>query len=171
MEPFIGQIQAFGFNFPPRGWAFCDGQLMAIASNTALFSLLGTMYGGDGQTTFALPDLRGRNIVGIGQGPGLSPIQQGEMGGQETVTLLTNNMPAHNHNVSVAVNTATGEESSPTSYLSRHAGAFSEAPTGSAVLKGVTSSPVGNGQPFSIRNPYLGIYVCIAMQGVYPPRS
>lgn len=171
MEPFIGQIQAFGFNFAPRGWAFCDGQLMSIAQNTALFSLLGTMYGGDGRTTFALPDLRGRNMVGQGQGPGLSPIWQGDNGGQETVTLQPTNMPAHTHPVSVAVNTASGEESASTNYIASHASAFSEASTGSAFLKGVTSAPAGGGQPFSIRNPSLGIYVCIAMQGLFPSRS
>jgi microcystin-dependent protein len=171
MEPFIGQIQAFGFNFPPRGWAFCDGQLMSIAQNTALFSLLGTTYGGNGQTTFALPDLRGRSIVHAGQGPGLINITQGETWGQERVTLLPNNLPAHNHPVSVAVNTASGEESASTNYLASHASAFSEAPTGSAVLKGATSAPTGGGQPFSNRNPYLGICVCIALWGIFPSRS
>ena len=170
MEPFIGQIQAFGFNFPPRGWAFCNGQLLSISQNTALFSLLGTTYGGNGQTTFALPDLRGRSLVGYGNGPGLSSIQQGEMWGQEMVTLLPNNLPAHNHPVTVAVNTANGEESASTSYLASHASAFSEAPTAGAVLKGVTSGPAGGGQPFSNRNPYLGIYVSIALQGIYPSR-
>mgnify|MGYP004701633713 CR=1 FL=1 len=170
MDPFIGQIQAFGFNFAPKGWALCNGQLMSISQNTALFSLLGTTYGGDGRVTFGLPDLRGRSIVGAGQGPGLSLIDQGEMSGVETVTLLQNNLPPHNHPVTVAVNTAAGEESDSTLYLASHDGAFSEAPTGSAVLKGVTSAPVGNGQPFSNRNPYLGINVCIALQGIYPSR-
>ena len=171
MEPFIGQIQAFGFNFPPRGWAFCNGQLLPIAQNTALFSLLGTTYGGNGQTTFALPDLRGRSIVHAGQGPGLSYIQQGEMWGQQMVTLLPNNLPAHNHPVSVAVNTATGEESASTLYLTSHASAFSEAPAAGSVLKGVTSGPAGDGQPFSNRNPFLGMNYCIALYGIFPTQN
>jgi microcystin-dependent protein len=171
MDPFLGQIGVFGFTFAPRGWALCDGQLISISSNTALFSLLGTMYGGDGRITFALPDLRGRNIVGMRQGPGLSPISQGEAAGVESVTLTPTNMPAHSHPVSVAVNTGSGEESASTNYIASHASAFSEAPTGSAFLKGVTSAPAGGGQPFSIRNPSLAINVCIATQGVYPPRQ
>src|SRR5687767_9318635 len=97
MEPFLGQIQAFGFNFAPRGWAQCQGQLLAINTNTALFSLLGTTYGGNGQTTFALPDFRGRTMVGQGQGPGLSAYTIGQVGGTESVTLTSNNLPAHTH--------------------------------------------------------------------------
>jgi microcystin-dependent protein len=171
MDPFLGQIQAFGFNFAPRGWAFCNGQLLPISQNQALFALLGTTYGGNGTTTFALPDLRGRSIVHFGQGPGLSPLSQGQVWGQDRVTLLPTNMPAHNHPVSVAVNTASGEESASTNYIASHALAFSEVPAGSAVLKGVTSVSAGGGQPFSNRNPYLGIYVCIALQGIFPSRQ
>ncbi|MHC4955882.1 MAG: phage tail protein, partial [Planctomycetota bacterium] len=96
-EPFIGQIQQFGFNFPPRGWAHCDGQLLPISSNTALFSLLGTTFGGDGRTTFGLPDLRGRIAKHVGTGPGLSPVTWGQRGGAETVVLNTGNMPSHTH--------------------------------------------------------------------------
>lgn len=171
MDPFIGQIQAFGFNFPPRGWAFCDGQILSISQNTALFSLLGTTYGGNGQTTFALPDLRGRSIVHAGQGPGLSSINQGESAGSENITLIVNNMPSHNHAVSIAVNTGSGEESSPTSFLSSHAGAFNESPTSGAVLAGVNQTNAGGNQPVNIRNPYLGVYVSIALQGIFPSRS
>ena len=171
MTPFLGQIQAFGFNFNPRGWLKCEGQLLAISQYNALFSLLGTMYGGDGRTTFGLPDLRGRSIVGIGQGAGLSNISQGAKGGNETFTLQTNNMPSHNHNVSVSVNTGNGEESSSTSYLSSHAGAFNEAPTSGAVLAGVTSAPAGGGLAFANRDPYLGINFCIAIEGIYPSRN
>jgi len=97
MEQFLGQIQAFGFNFAPRGWAKCEGQLLPISSNDALFSLLGTTYGGDGRTTFGLPDLRSRSIVGVGQGPGLSSIRQGQMRGTEHVTLTGSNLPSHSH--------------------------------------------------------------------------
>jgi microcystin-dependent protein len=171
MEPFIGQIQAFGFNFAPRGWAQCNGQLLPISQNTALFSLLGTTYGGDGRTTFALPDLRGRSMVNYGQGQGLNSIQIGQSGGNENTTLTVNNLPPHNHPVQVNVNTANGEESTSTLYLSSHASAFSDAPTTNAVLAGVGSANTGGGQPFPNRDPYLGINVCIALQGIFPSRS
>ena len=108
MDPFIGELRLFGFNFAPRGWALCQGQLMSISQNTALFSLLGTMYGGNGQTTFGLPDLRGRTALGFGQGPGLSPYDQGQPGGAEQVTLLAGQLPPHNHTVS-ASSAATGK--------------------------------------------------------------
>ncbi len=170
MEPYLGQIQAFGFNFAPQGWAQCNGQLLSIMDNQALFSLLGTTFGGDGQTTFALPDLRGRSIVHPGSGPGLSQIQWGQSGGQETVALTINQLPPHNHPVSVAVNTGTGEESDATSYLAGHENAFSESPSAEKVLNGVTSLPAGGGQPFDNRNPYLGMNYCIALEGIYPSR-
>jgi microcystin-dependent protein len=171
MEPFIGQIQAFGFSFPPQGWAFCDGQLISIAQNTALFSLLGTTYGGNGTTTFALPDLRGRSMVHVGQGPGLSPISQGQSGGVESTTILIANMPAHSHNVTISVNTATGEDAIPTNKIASNTNAFSEDVTPNAVLGGVNQQLVGGNQPLFIRNPYLGIYHSIAMQGIYPSRN
>ena len=171
MDPFLGQIQAFGFSFPPQGWAFCDGQLLSIAQNSALFALLGTTYGGNGQTTFALPDLRGRSMVHAGQGPGLSPIQQGQVGGLENVTIGLVNMPAHNHSVSIAVNTAAGEESNPTTKLASSTGGYSEDVAPGAVLGGLNQQVVGGSQPMGIRNPYLGIYHCIALQGIFPSRN
>ncbi len=171
MDPFLGQIQAFGFSFPPQGWAFCDGQIISIAQNTALFALLGTTYGGNGQTTFALPDLRGRSMVHVGQGPGLSPIVQGQTGGAENATLLLQNMPAHNHAVSIAVNTATGEDSLPTNKIASSTNAFSEDVASNAFLGGVNQQTVGGGQPFPIRNPYVGIYHSIALQGIFPSRN
>jgi len=171
MEPFIGQIQAFGFNFAPRGWAFCDGQLLPIASYTALFSLLGTTFGGDGRTTFALPDLRGRTIVHPGHGPGLNTVTWGQKSGVEQVTLTTMNMPSHNHNSSVAVNVGAGEASSPTGYLAAHTGAFAEDPSSGANLAGVSNLNVGGNQAFNIRNPYVGIYTSIALVGVFPSRN
>ena len=170
MEPFIGQIQAFGFGFAPIGWAHCHGQLLSISENDALFSLLGTTYGGDGMTTFGLPDLRGRSIVHPGSGPGLIPVQLGQSGGFESVTLTTNQLPSHNHNVSIAVNTGSGEESSSTSFLSSHAGAFNETPTSGTALAGVNQTNTGGNQPANIRNPYLGINFCIALFGIYPSR-
>lgn len=171
MEPFIGQIQAFGFNFAPRGWAKCEGQLLPISSNTALFSLLGTTYGGDGRTTFGLPDLRGRSMVGTGNGPGLDSINWGERGGQVNKTLTVNEMPSHNHVTSVNVYNSTGDESAPTGHLSSHSGAFSEDSTSGAHLSGVTNSNAGNNTSFNIRNPFLGITICIALVGIFPSRS
>ena len=166
MTPFLGQIQAFGFNFAPRGWARCDGQLLPISQNSALFSLLGTMYGGDGRTTFALPDLRSRSVVHTGNGPGLDNIQQGQKGGNYMEALNVNNLPAHTHNV--GVNTAAGEEANPSGkYIANSADSFAE--DADANLAAPTSA--GGGQAFNIRNPFLGIEVCIALQGVYPSRN
>ncbi|MBX2929632.1 MAG: phage tail protein [Saprospiraceae bacterium] len=172
MEPFIGQIQAFGFNFAPRGWALCQGQLMSIAQNSALFSLLGTMYGGDGRTTFGLPDLRGRSIVGFGQGPGLSPITQGEKGGAETVTLLTSNMPVHNHMVTATDSDANSDEAGNGARLGT-AGANIYASGGSATvhLAADSTTPAGGNVPFNNRDPYLGLNYCIALEGIFPSRS
>lgn len=171
MDPFLGQIQAFGFSFPPQGWAFCDGQIMSIAQNSALFALLGTVYGGNGQTTFGLPDLRGRSIVHPGQGPGLTQITQGQVGGVENVTVLVSNMPAHNHGVSVSVNTANGEESAPTGKLAASAASYSEDVTANKFLGGVNQQTIGGGLPMATRNPYLGVYHSIALQGIFPSRN
>lgn len=172
MTPFIGQIQAFAFGFVPVGWYPCDGSIVAISQNEALFSLLGTIYGGNGSTTFALPDLRGRSIVHAGTGNGLSGIWVGQQGGWETMTLTTGQLPAHNHALSVGVNTSNGEETNAqNSFIASHAGAFSEAPTADVYLGGVTASNIGGNQPINIRNPYLGIQYYIAMEGYYPSRS
>ena len=171
MEPFIGQIQAFGFNFAPRGWAMCEGQLLPISQNTALFSLLGTTFGGDGRTTFALPDLRGRSIVGMGNGPGLSNISWGERGGAENHTLSVGQMPSHNHSVQVQVNTGGGSEADATTFLANQANGYAEDATSGAHLGGVTQANVGGNQSFGIRSPFLGINVCIALQGIFPSRS
>lgn len=171
MEPFIGQIQAFGFNFAPRGWAFCDGQLLAISQNTALFSLLGTTFGGDGRTTFGLPDLRGRSIVHVGQGPGLDRITWGEKGGSFQTILSTTNLPPHNHGVKVSVNTNSGEEATSTGIISSHAAAFREEASSGAFLGGVNENNAGGGQAFNNRSPFLGVYVSIALVGIFPSRS
>lgn len=172
MEPFLGQIQPFGFNFPPRGWAFCDGQLLAISSNTALFSLLGTMYGGDGRTTFALPDLRGRSIVHIGQGPGLSQIIQGQKSGAENVTLTIANMPSHNHQVTATTNDATLDEPATGARFGTAAAAiYSATGTGTVVMAPDTTTAAGGNVPFGIRSPYLGIPYSIALQGIFPSRN
>jgi len=166
MTPFLGQIQAFGFNFAPRGWAKCEGQLLSIAQYNALFSLLGTMYGGDGRTTFGLPDLRGRSIVGTGNGPGLSTITQGEKGGAENHTLTVGQMPSHTHNV--GVNTAAGEEANPNGkHIAGITDGFAENANGNLAAP----ASQGGNQSFGIRSPFLGIEVCIALEGVYPSRN
>jgi microcystin-dependent protein len=189
MDPFIGQIQPFGFNFAPRTWAKCDGQLIAISSNSALFSLLGTTFGGDGRTTFALPDLRGRSIVHTGHGPGLSTITWGEKGGVEQVTLNQTNLPSHSHslingqaNVTVYTKEDTGdslnESDNGANCLSTGGGTpqiYQEDPTSADKLGAVqisgTTSATGSSYPVQTRNPFLGINVCIAQFGIYPSRS
>ncbi|WP_289044510.1 tail fiber protein [uncultured Olleya sp.] len=189
MEPFIGQIQPFGFNFAPRGWAKCDGQLLSISSNTALFSLIGTTFGGDGRTTFGLPDLRGRSIVHIGHGAGLSSIAWGERGGAEQLYITQANMPSHNHalingtaNVNVYTTDVSGAEinesdggASGFSTGGSTPSIYQENPTsndkvGGVVISGTTSLS-GNNIPMQSRNPFLGINVCIAQLGIFPSRS
>lgn len=168
-EPFLGEIRLFGFNFPPRGWAFCNGALMAISQNTALFSLLGTTYGGDGRTTFALPDLRGRAAVHPGQGPGLSDIRLGELGGAEVTTLTINNMPSHNHTVNASP--GAGESGNPANaYPSATTEDVYSSTAGTTMNAGVVGN-AGGGQPIPIRDPYLGLMHCIALQGIFPPRD
>ncbi len=189
MDPFIGQIQPFGFNFAPRGWAKCDGQLIAISSNSALFSLLGTTFGGDGRTTFGLPDLRGRSIVHIGHGPGLSTITWGERGGTEQLYVTQANMPSHSHSLingvaNVVVHTTSNEEvASSTDNGANGLGTggtgmpdiYREEPTNADRLAGVTisgtTSASGGNIPLQSRNPFLGINVCIAEFGIFPSRS
>jgi microcystin-dependent protein len=175
MEPiFLGQISIFGGNFAPRGWAFCDGQLLPISQYTALFSILGTTYGGDGRTTFGLPGLRGRVAMHPGNGPGLSSRRSGEKGGQERVTLSTLEMPEHNHTptTSVAVSTGVGDEGTPTGVLAAHSGAFTEDGNG-AQLGGVstTVNNTGGGQSHNNIQPFLCVNYIIALQGSYPSRS
>ena len=173
MEPFLGQIMAVGFGFAPRGWTTCDGQLLPIAQNSALFSLLGTTYGGDGRTTFGLPDLRGRSIVGRGQGAGLSNISWGQRGGSETTTLLANNLPAHSHPVAIPVSGAAGEEDAANGqYIAGNAGAFNEDATSGQNLAPFNSGNNSTGNtPFNNRSPYLGMYYIIALTGLFPSRN
>ena len=175
MDPFIGQIQTFGFNFPPRGWAFCDGQLLSIASNTALFSLLGTTFGGDGRTTFGLPDLRGRTALHAGTGPGLSPVTWGQRGGVQNSTLTTNNMPSHNHAVTLHGTSTDGNQKGPDGHILaavEDGHPYSNAtPNVTANASSVTTANAGGGQAFENRDPYLGIYHCIALTGIFPSRN
>jgi microcystin-dependent protein len=172
-NPFLGEIRAFPFNFPPKGWAFCDGQLMPISQYTALFSLLGTQFGGDGKSTFALPNLQGNVPLDFGQGPGLTFYNMGDSGGAPSITLLTSEMPAHGHNAHC--NSAAGNKTKPNgSYWAKDAaGILSEyapAPDGNQMNPQAIGS-VGGNQPHNNMQPYLVLNFCIALQGIFPPRS
>jgi len=168
MEPFIGTVMLFGGNFAPRGWALCEGQLLAISSHSALFSILGTTYGGDGRSTFALPDLRGRVAVQEGEGPGLSNYRLGQHGGTTRNTHLVSNMPSHNHTVAVPVNTAeTGE---PTGFLG-NGPIYAEEGTTGAKYPNVVAGLTGGQQPVNNMQPYLAVYYIIALEGIYPSRN
>ncbi|HPR45587.1 tail fiber protein [Ottowia sp.] len=171
-EPFLGQLALLPYTFCPRGWTEANGQLVAISSNTALFSLLGTTYGGDGRTNFALPDLRGRVPLGQGQGPGLSSIQLGEQSGAESVTLMTNQMPMHTHALQVSSQAATHAAPANTRVLAatQNAGSYVAAAPDTTLAAGSVGVS-GGGQPFSVRNPYLGMRWCIALQGIFPSRN
>ena len=168
MDPFIGQIQAFGFNFAPRGWAKCDGQLLAISSNTALFSLIGTTYGGDGRTTFALPDLRGRSGIHFGNGPGLSNVSWGQQGGAENRTLTVANLPAHGHAINAKEEGTTDD---PTGAFVAGDGTNAFGAATDKVMADTSVGNTGGGQSFSTRDPFLGINYCIALQGIFPSRN
>ena len=174
-EPFLGEIKMIGFNFPPRGWALCDGQTLAIAQNSALFSLLGTTFGGDGRTTFGLPDLRGRNPLHVGSGPGLATVTWGQKSGTNTYQLTTAEMPAHNHTVTPRGRNGAGDETNPGGgYFASHAGdpyAENDNPPNGVDMGAFNSGSTGGGASFSVFEPLLGIYHVIALQGLYPSRS
>lgn len=170
-EAFIGEIRMFAGNFPPRGWAFCEGQLLDVSQNDALFSILGTIYGGDGRTTFGLPDLRGRVPIHEGNGPGLTNRNLGSKGGTETNTLTVTQLPSHNHQLTIAVNTLLGTQADPTGFLASHRGAFSENPTQLQNLSGLSMSNTGNGQSINNHQPSIAIHYIIALVGVYPSRN
>jgi microcystin-dependent protein len=165
-EPFLGEIRLFGFNFSPRGWAVCAGQIMSIQQNTALFSLLGTQYGGNGVQTFGLPDLRGRVAINQGQGPGLQNYDIGEITGSETVTLTSQQMPIHTHLQPVTNGPAS--TSRPHSTVPAAGGSYAAAGDGGAF---VPPSTAGGSQPFSILQPLLVLNYCIALQGIFPSRN
>lgn len=174
--PFLGMLALFGFNFQPRGWAYCAGQLISIAQNSALFALLGTTFGGDGVNTFALPNLQSRVPVGMGQGPGLSPYVIGQMSGTENVTLLSTQIPQHSHFM-----TASGD--GPTQATAQGASLGSQGRTGGtmpAIYANGATSPVqmasgtsqaGGNQAHNNIQPYLAVNYCIAMEGIFPSRN
>ncbi len=174
-DPFIGEIRMFGGTFAPRNWAFCEGQLLPISQNTALFSLLGTTYGGDGRTTFALPDLRGRAPIHHGQGAGLSNYTLGQRSGQETVTLTTNQLPSHNHSITASLDAtiSAGNVADADGNIMAPNGTtrFSDGTTDASMPITASSALTGGGQPVSVRGPYLAVSYIIALQGTYPSRN
>lgn len=195
MEPFLAEIRMFGGNFAPRAWAFCNGQLLSIAQNQALFSLLGTTYGGDGRTTFALPDLRGRVAIHSGTGPGLTPRPLGQRSGEQTHTLINSEIPSHQHFITNGAATVTGagsinvgkegkgvsaEDTAADNFIGNVSGGFRTAAGSgtlnpasvsvSASISGATN-PDGGSQAHNNMQPYLVINYIIALQGVFPSRN
>lgn len=172
-DPFLAEIRILGCNFPPRGWALCNGQVLPISQNTALFSLLGTMYGGDGRTTFALPNLQGMTPMHAGQGQGLSQRDVGESGGTEAVTLLASEIPSHTHQL--AANTADlGDTNVPgtnTVFAQSAGGTLYQSSTDQSQLDPNAVTVAGGSLPHNNMQPYLTLNFCIALQGIYPPRG
>ena len=172
-DPFVAEIRIFPFNFAPKGWAFCDGQILPLSQNTALFSLLGTTYGGDGKSNFALPNVQGNAPMHPGQGPGLSLHDLGETGGSETVSLLESEIPSHSH--ALNANATTASKSLPTGNSLAKGSAMVPylAPAGAPLVNMAdqTITPAGGDQPHNNMQPFLTLNFCIALQGVFPPRG
>jgi microcystin-dependent protein len=169
-DPYIGQIILFAGKFAPLNWAYCDGSLIPIAENPELFTILGTTYGGDGQVTFALPDLRGRAPVhaGAGPGPGLSPYPLGQVGGLESVTLSTNHLPAHTHPVKIAVRNEGATQSRPGGNILGAGNNYDAPASADTSLGGVTMGAAGGNQPHENRQPYLACNYIISLSGIFP---
>lgn len=171
-DPFVAEIRIFPFNFAPKGWAFCDGQILPLSQNTALFSLLGTTYGGDGKSNFALPDLQGSAAMHPGQGQGLSLRDLGETGGSDTVTLLASEIPVHTHTLRAAIDPADNNAPQNNVVLAPSTGGQMYSPKQPTVLlAGQALAPAGGSLPHNNLQPYLTLNFCIALQGVFPPRS
>ena len=173
MDPFVAEIRIFPFNFAPKGWAFCDGQILPLSQNTALFSLLGTTYGGDGKSNFALPNMQGNAPMHPGQGPGLSLHDLGETGGSDTVTLLESEIPSHSHTL-MCLPAVADSQSPAGGTIARVTGAQPYLAPAGAPLVAMNSNavtPAGGDQPHNNLQPYLTLNFCIALQGVYPPRT
>jgi microcystin-dependent protein len=175
-DPFVAEIRIFGFTFAPKGWAFCAGQLLPISQNTALFALLGTMYGGDGKSTFGLPDMQGNAPMFFGQGQGLSLYDEGQMGGVDFVTLLDSEMPIHQHALQANTTAADLPTPAPNRSMARSAPFIYKTPNGpppAAAPQPMAQQAVsiaGGSQPHNNMMPYLTLNFCIALQGVFPPR-
>jgi microcystin-dependent protein len=179
-EAFIGEIRMVGFNFPPKGWATCDGQSLTIAQNTALFSIIGTVYGGNGTTNFSLPDLQGRLPIHVGQGVGLSPYSLGTKGGNENEVILTSHLPVHNHGGALLANAAPGTSTDPSgkvpatpgsSVNARFAKMYSNAPVDTLNTTAIASEGQAQPLPHSNVMPYLCVNFVICLSGTYPTRS
>jgi microcystin-dependent protein len=169
-DPFVAEIRIFPFNFAPKGWAFCDGQILPISQNTALFSLLGTVYGGDGKSTFALPDLQGSLAMHPGQGPGLSLRDLGEIGGAETVTLLESEIPSHTHGLRASLDDADLRVPTPTRSLAKSSTNMYGTGNPPQMLAFQALTISGGSLPHNNMQPYLTFNYSIALQGVFPPR-
>lgn len=172
-DPFVAEIRIFPFNFAPKGWAWCDGQLLPLSQNTALFSLLGTTYGGNGKSNFALPDLQGCVPMHPGQGPGLSLHDLGERGGTETVSLLESEVPSHSHGLLAdALDAGDTNVPNPSASLALSSGGmlYQQTPPNTQLAEDALAV-TGGDQPHNNMQPYLTFYFCIALQGVFPPRS
>ena len=170
-DPFVSEIRIFGFNFPPKGWAQCAGQLLPISQNTALFALLGTYYGGDGKSTFALPNLQGSVAVAQGQGQGLSNYDLGQTGGVETVTLLQSEIPVHNHLMTVSGDVATERQPQGQNFAQGVGVNYWDTQNPTVTLNPQALTVSGGSLPHNNMQPYLTMNVCIAMQGVFPARG
>jgi len=171
VDPFLGEIRMAGFNFAPRGWAFCNGAILGIAQNTALFSLLGTTYGGNGTTTFALPNLAGRLPLHMGQGPGLSPRTIGEFGGSETVALSVQQMPSHRHTLFAASAGTRTATASGNVLASGEADIFKRGPVPTVALAPEQLALTGGSQPHPNMQPFLAVNFIIAIEGIFPSRN
>src|ERR1700738_290910 len=174
MDPFVAEIRIFPFNFAPKGWAFCDGQLLSISQNTALFSLLGTFYGGDAKVTFGLPELQGSVAMHTDQYSGAGQYPLGSVGGEQAVTLLTSEMPSHNHGVQCNGLPVSTDATSPSGNVPSNAvgkNIYSATTTPSVLMNPSMVSIAGGSQPHNNLQPYLTLHYCIALQGIYPPRT